>query len=105
MTFRAIAGNLQSVGKTAGDALDALNDQLPVTESGTIVVVQNLRADRFFSADQQQRLSELMREWRKARERETALPADLQMELDALAEAELQASAKRAASLVQELTR
>jgi hypothetical protein len=105
VTFRAIAGKLQSVGRTAGEALDALNDQLPAAESGTIVVVQSLRADRFFSAAQQRRLSELMSEWRKARDEGSTIPPDVQRELDALADAELQGAANRAAALVQDLRR
>ena len=38
-TYRAVAGERQSVGRTAGEALDALVTQLPEGEAGTIVVV------------------------------------------------------------------
>lgn len=37
--YRAIAGAFESVGKTAGQALDALTAQLPETERVTLLVV------------------------------------------------------------------
>lgn len=48
-TYRAVAGTAQSVGKTPGEALDALTAQLDAAGSGTLVVVQQLRPDRFFT--------------------------------------------------------
>jgi hypothetical protein len=42
-TYRAIAGQKQGVGKTAGEALDALASQLSDSESGTVIVVQQRR--------------------------------------------------------------
>jgi len=68
------------------------------------VIVQNLRPDRFFDADQQQRLAELMARWRAARDAGTSLPTTEQAELDALIEEELRGSAKRTAALLHELT-
>ena len=65
--YRAIAGNKESVGKTAGEALDALTAQLSEDESGTLVIVRHLRPDRFFTAEQQNRLAGLMSRWRSAR--------------------------------------
>ena len=38
ITYRAIAGAIQSEGKTAGEALDALTKQLSEDESGTLVI-------------------------------------------------------------------
>ncbi len=97
--FRAVAGGRQSVGRTPGEALDALAAQLGADEAGTLVVVQHLRPDAFFTADQRQRLDELMTRWRAARDAGAALaPAD-QAELDALVAAELDAAARRAAAL------
>ena len=105
VAFRAVAGSRQSVGKTAGEALDALTNQLPENESGTLVVVQSLRPDRFFTAAQRQRLGELMERWRIARDQGSSLSSEDQIELNALADAELRASADRAAALVQDLSR
>src|SRR5438445_4768900 len=82
--YRAVAGARQAVAKTVGGALDALTAQLPPEESGTLVVVQNHRPDRFFTAQQQQRLEELMEHWRNARDTGKSLPPAQQAELDAL---------------------
>jgi hypothetical protein len=105
IVYHARAGDKQSHGKTAGEALDALTGQLPEEEAGTLVIVQNLRPDRFFDADQQRRLGELMARWRAAHDAGTALSPAEQAELDALIEEEVRASAKRTAALLHELTR
>ena len=105
ITYRAIAGAIQSEGKTAGEALDALTKQLSEDESGMLVIVQNLRPDIFFTAEQQQRLSELMARWREARDNNNALPPEEQAELQMLVDAELQAAAKRAESAISEMSK
>src|SRR5207244_931649 len=46
VSYRAIAGRKQSVGKTAGQALDALTSSLPDEETGTLVIVQHQRPDQ-----------------------------------------------------------
>jgi hypothetical protein len=102
-TYRAVAGNLQSVGRTAGEALDALTAQLGQEEGGTLAVVQHLRPDCFFTGEQQRRLEELMARWRQARDARTALPTEEQAELDALVESEVRAAGQRAAALVRGL--
>jgi hypothetical protein len=102
-TYRAVAGGIQSVGRTAGEALDALTAQLGEEETGTLVIVQNLRPDRYFSAHQQQRLGELMARWRAARDTQSALSPDEQAELEALVEAELQAATQRARAVLDQL--
>jgi hypothetical protein len=98
---------MRSEGDTPGQALDALTRQLPGDQAGPgaglLVVVQGLRPDRFFGADQQRRLAELMRDWRAARDGGQALPPAEQGELDALVEAELYASAGRASALADEM--
>ncbi|WNN87282.1 hypothetical protein [Gloeocapsopsis dulcis] len=67
-SYRAIARDKYSVGKTAGQALDALTAQLDEIEFGALLVIQSFRPDPFFSAEQQERLSELMSLWRLARD-------------------------------------
>ena len=57
----------------------------------------------FFSAEQQQRLSDLMNLWRTARDEGQTLPPEQQAELDSLVEAELKAATARTAALVQQL--
>ncbi len=105
VSYRAVAGNKQSQGATAGEALDALTAQLSEDDRGTLVVVQNLRPDRYFSADQQRRLAELMTRWRSARDGGAALPATELAELQALVDEELRASAARASELADEAGR
>lgn len=100
-SYRAIAGDKHSVGKTAGQALDALTAQLGETEFRALLVIQSFRPDTFFSADQQERLSELMRLWREARDRGQELLPEQQAQLDDLVEAELRAATARTAALMQ----
>jgi hypothetical protein len=101
--YRAIAGPVQAVGRTAGEALDALSSQLSAEESGTLVVVQHRRPDAFFTAEQQQRLQELMARWRTARDAGRLFSPDEQAELDELIEAELRAAAARAVATHHDL--
>lgn len=90
--YRAITGKLQSVGRTAGEALDALTSQLSSEEAGTLVVIQSMRPDCFFTAEQRQRLEALMDRWRVARAQQTTLVPEEQAELDTLVAAELRAA-------------
>jgi hypothetical protein len=101
--FRAVAGESQSVGATVGQALDALREQMGVSEQTTLIVVQPMRPDELFTAVQQQRLAELLAGWRAARDVGTPLPPQEQAELDALVEAELRAASERSAALVRQM--
>src|SRR5262249_21169581 len=105
LSYHAIAGAKHAEGKTAGEALDALTAQLSVDEASTLVIVQSLRPDDFFTASQQERLTVLMAHWRTARDQGQTLPVEEQAELEALIEAELRASAARAAALANALRR
>jgi hypothetical protein len=100
---RAVAGERQAVAKSAGAALDALTAQLSPDESGTLVVVQNHRPDRFFTAEQQRRLEDLMSRWRLARDAGKELPPHEQAELKSLVDAEVLASGERAAAALADL--
>jgi hypothetical protein len=91
------------LGKTAGEALDALTSQLDEDTSSTLVLVQRLQPDQFFTAEQQMRLEELMTRWRTARDSGHKLPPDEQAELEALVDAQLEGSAKRAEALIRDL--
>lgn len=101
--YRAIAGEQQSVGNTAGEALDAISSQLPADKKGTLVVVQNLQADQFFTNEQCVRLEQLMARWRLARDACIAFNAIEQAELDSLLQEEVAAAGRRAAALSSEL--
>jgi hypothetical protein len=102
-TFRASTQERESVGRTAGAALDALTQQLDPAETGTLIVVQNLRPDSFFTAAQQQRLQELLIRQRAAREAGKVLPSQEQTELEVLVDAELDGATRRAAAMAREL--
>lgn len=101
--WRAVAGEKESTGRTAGEALDAMTGQLNESEISTLVIVQRLQPDRFFTAEQRQRLERLMAQWRDARDRSDHLSPTDQSDLDALVEAELDAATRRAEAVVQEL--
>ncbi|HBL13339.1 MAG TPA: hypothetical protein DD379_18445 [Cyanobacteria bacterium UBA11162] len=101
--YRAVAGDKQSIGKTAGEALDALTAQLESSEFSTLLIIQSFRPDWFFSTEQQQRLSELMNLWRTARDQGQTIPPEKQAELDQLVEAELKAATARTTALIQQL--
>ncbi len=102
IAYCAMSGDKQTQGRTAGKALDALTAQLSEDESGTLIIVQSQRPDRFFGATQQKRLAELMERWRAARDRGETLLVDEQSELEAIVEAELHAAGERIAALVDE---
>lgn len=99
-SYCAIAGDKQSIGKTAGQALDALAAQLGETEFRALLIIQSFRPDSFFTLEQQTRLSELMNLWRAARDRGEALPPEQQAELDVLVDVELRAATARTAALM-----
>jgi hypothetical protein len=103
-SYRAIAGNKQSVGKTAGQALDALTIQLGEVEFRALLIIDNFHPDQFFTNEQKQRLSDLMSMWRTARDEGQTLPPEIQLELDNLVDAELNAATARTASLAQKLS-
>ncbi len=100
-SYRAIAGDKQWVGKTAGQALDGLTAQLGEVDFSALIVINSFHPDLFFSADQQKRLSELMNLWRVARDRGETLLLEQQAELDNLVDAELRAATARITALMQ----
>ncbi len=105
LSYFAIAGTRHAQGKTAGEALDALTAQFSPDETGAFVIVQSLRSDRFFTEEQQQRLETLMARWQTAQAQGYPFPPEDQRQLDSLVEAELLASAARAAALAETVGR
>ncbi len=97
-SYRALAGDKESVGRTAGEALDALTSQLEEEESGTLIILQNHKADGFFNAAQQARLTELMQLHQAGN-----LSVEEAGELESLVEAELDGAGQRAAALQDKL--
>lgn len=97
--YRAIAGDYESVGRTPGEALDAFRSQMAGEEGGTIVIVQEHKPDRFFNAERQQRLAELMQRREAGR-----LWAEEERELESLVEAELIGARDRADFMEKQLS-
>jgi hypothetical protein len=56
----------------------------------------------YFGKEQQERLAQLMEEWRQARDQGKALPSDKQLDLKTLVDAELEAAMKRAAAILKD---
>ncbi|HEX8370109.1 MAG TPA: hypothetical protein VF604_16295 [Pyrinomonadaceae bacterium] len=96
--YRAIAGQKESIGRTAGEALDGLTAQLSQDESGTLIVIQNQRSDKFFNSWQQMRLTELME-----KRRNQSLSVKEETELENLVETELDGARQRSEELLSEL--
>jgi hypothetical protein len=99
-SYRAILGDKQWVGKTAGQALDGLTDQLGENEFRALLVIQSFEPDQFFGVEQQQRLGELMSLWRLKQEQGQLLLPAQQLELDNLVDAELKAATARTETLM-----
>ncbi len=102
LSFHAVSGGKSSLGRTRGEALDAISAQLSDEQDGTLVVVQSFKPDRYFSAEQQRRLAELLERRSTAGKQGRELPDSEQVELDALVEAEVRAAGQRAAALAEE---
>jgi hypothetical protein len=102
-SYRAVAGQRQSRGRTPGEALDTLTEQLSEQESGTLIVMQPMRPDQFFTEVQRQRLEELMDRWRRARDGHLTFAAEEQAELDALVAAEVEAATKRTRAMLRDV--
>ena len=105
VAYCAVSGEKRSFGDTAGKALDSLTAQLGNQGGGTLVVVQSGSPDPYFGAPEQQRLAELMRRWREARDQGRAWADEEEQELKRLVDLELRASADRAAAISGELGR
>ncbi len=104
LPFRAVSARKQAVGRTAGEALDALATQLSAEDANTLIIVRSLVPDRFFTAEQRQRLRELMDGWRLARDEGKTLPPSDQRELESLIDSEVRAATERAAAAIEEST-
>jgi hypothetical protein len=91
------------MGRTAGEALDALTPRLSGEEPDTLIIVRNLRPDRSFTAEHQRRLEELMARWRQARDASVGLPPEDQAEPESPVDAELRAASERAAAISRDL--
>src|SRR5690242_17212480 len=92
--FRAVAGDRESVGRTMGEALDALVAGWGDEIQEAAVLIQRFRPDPYFTEAQQQRLRELL-------DRRPGLAPTERAELEALIDAELDATVARTDPLVR----
>jgi regulator of protease activity HflC (stomatin/prohibitin superfamily) len=95
LRFRAVAGNRQSVGRTMGEALDALTADWGDDIKETAVLIQRFEPDPYFTEAQYSRMQELLA-------RRALLTAEERTELEALIDAELEATIARTDSLVRQ---
>jgi hypothetical protein len=105
MAYRAVSRGGSAAGRTAGEALDALASQLTPEESETLVIERSMSPDRFFGAEERRRLEYLMALRREASAQSSSLGAEEHEELERLVDAEVKATAARAAALLHELGR
>jgi hypothetical protein len=92
--FRAVAGHRQSVGRTMGEALDALTADWGDDVQETAVLIQRFQPDAHFTEAQHLRMQELLA-------RRATLTAEERAELEALVDAELDATVARTDSLLR----
>lgn len=86
--FRAIAGDRQSLGKTMGEALDALTAEWGDSVQETIVLIQRFQPDQYFTQAQYDRMQALLA-------RRPTLTPEERTELEALIDAEVDATVAR----------
>jgi hypothetical protein len=91
--FRAIAGDRESVGRTMGEALDALTADWGDDVPETAVLIQRFQPDPYFTQAQHDRMQELLSR------RASLTPAE-RTEIEALIDAELAATITRTDRLV-----
>ena len=99
--YRAVVDGVEATGGTPGQAIDALVTRTGRPTETTLIIVQPITADEFFTAEQQARLADLMARWRQARDAQTPFPAVEQAELDALIATELKAATARASAVLR----
>lgn len=105
--YQAVSGTRKAIGSSLGTALDALSHEMDAESltdraiSGTVILVQQFQPDIFFSAEQRERLSSLMKKWREARDSGATLPSSEMTELESLVQAETEAMGSRTSSLLE----
>jgi predicted Zn-dependent protease with MMP-like domain len=92
--FRAIAGNRQSLGRTMGEALDALTAEWGDKVQETVVLIQRFQPDQYFTQAQYDRMQALLT-------RRLTLTPEERTELEALIDAEIDATVARTETRVR----
>lgn len=86
--YRAVAGGKESVGRTMGEAIDALIAGWDGEIRETTVLIQRFEPDAYFTKEQQLRMKDLLL-------RRDSLTPPERAELESLIEAELDATIAR----------
>ena len=86
--YRAMAGGQQALGRTMGEALDAVSENWQGAVPEVAVFIQRFGGDEYFTDAQYERMRELL-------DRRPTLNDDEQSELTGLVEAELEATISR----------
>lgn len=92
--FRAIAGNRQSLGRTMGEALDALTAEWGDNVQETVVLIQRFQPDQYFTQAQYDRMQVLFA-------RRPTLTSEERTELEALIDTEVDATITRTETRVR----
>jgi hypothetical protein len=95
--FRAVSGKRRSVGRTPGEALDALLAQEGEDIESSAILIQRFVPDTYFTQEQYDRMQQLLA-------RRDTLSALENAELDALIDAELEATIARTDALLPKQT-
>ena len=97
--FAARAEGQSGYGETVGDALNELDTRIGPPNEMRVIIVQCFVPDEFFTADDQNRLRELMTARKTALAAGRELPEDQWSELQALIDKELEGTGRRASAV------
>lgn len=101
--FRAVRGSHVTTGSSIGNAIDEMAKETGFDRELSVVIVNPMQPDQFFSAAQRDRLSDLMAQWRTARDHHQPFAVELKRDLDELIKTELVATMERAKYLARSL--
>lgn len=103
--YRAIQGQQQAEGKTAGQALDSLEKILTTSGKSTnsLVILQRFQPDTLFPETEQIRLQELMAQFHDAINQDTELSDKDRTQLEQLIDAEWIAAIARTANILAQM--
>lgn len=100
--YRAVRGQQQAEGETAGQALDSLEKMLSSTGEAvnSLVILQRFQPDTLFPETEQHRLQELMIHFHEAINQDTELSTEDRTELEQLVDTEWIAAIARTSSIL-----
>lgn len=104
--YRAVFGQQQAEGKTAGQALDSLEKTLSDADDPvhSLIILQRFQPDAFFTEEQQTRVQELMALFHETMANEGNLTAEERAELEQLVDKEYIAAIARSAAILAQVS-